>query len=380
MVWACERVCLRGGGGSNRAGGGFGERDKSKRLVQNETCIFSFASPQGIRPPMPPHNTPLPPGCADEADVWRERGNALARTGAWGEAATAYTRSLDARPTAAAAANRAAARLKLGDCAGAVDDATLALSFDPHHLKSLERRAAAATVLGRHAEAARDYDAALRLAPGDEPLARGRAAALAALAAEKGLVCGSGREVEVTVGSAASAATAPMEVETKTTPVDAPANPAPDPVAVAAAAAASDAVALLKRGGGVTSSITTPSLRSVADIEAALLRGETAPDLEAAVVAALAARPPPQLAAALTPALVAAVARAALRVAARVGAHHAAALLQHVARAPTFGMAVLCLSPGDKQGVGEAWDCAARGVTDAGAAAALAAVRREYGV
>lgn len=330
---------------------------------------------------MPPPTTPLPPGCADDADVWRERGNALARAGAWGEAAAAYTQSLDARPTAAAAANRAAARLKLGDHGGAVGDATLALSLDPHHLKSLERRAAAATALRLHVDAARDYDAALRLAPGDEPLARGRAAALAALAADKGLVCGSGWEVVVVVGGGAATATTPMEVETQATPAATPANPAPDPVTAAAVAAADDAVALLKRGGGSTApSATTPSLRSVADIEAALLRGETAPDLETAVVAALAARPPPQLAAALTPALVAAVARAALRVAARGGAHHAASLLQHVARAPTFSMAVLCLSVVDKKGVGEAWDCAARSVTDERAAAALAAVRREYGV
>lgn len=49
-------------------------------------------------------------------------------------------------------------------------DATAALALDPHHVKSLERRAAALVGLGRQEEARRDLEAAIRLHPGDGEL------------------------------------------------------------------------------------------------------------------------------------------------------------------------------------------------------------------
>ena len=62
-------------------------------------------------------------------------------------------------------ANRAAARLKLGDASGALADATEATRLDPKHARARHRRAVALSSLGRHVEAAAEYDAVERDIP-----------------------------------------------------------------------------------------------------------------------------------------------------------------------------------------------------------------------
>ena len=69
-----------------------------------------------------------------------------------------------------ALSNRAMAHLKLQRLDPAIQDATAALTLDPTHSKSLERRAAALAGRGRHHEARRDLEACVRLRPEDSVL------------------------------------------------------------------------------------------------------------------------------------------------------------------------------------------------------------------
>lgn len=62
------------------------------------------------------------------------------------------------------------AHLKLQRLDLAVQDATAALSLDPTHTKSLERRAAALAGQGRLQEARSDLEACVRLRPEDAAL------------------------------------------------------------------------------------------------------------------------------------------------------------------------------------------------------------------
>ena len=114
----------------------------------------------------------------------REEGNSAFRKGQWEAAEKAYSRALelaearggegdDGKRDAAAAAddavaaanNRAAARLKLGDSAGALEDADRVLRLRPTDVKARLRRAAAHDALGDGRRASEDFKFVLRLEP-----------------------------------------------------------------------------------------------------------------------------------------------------------------------------------------------------------------------
>lgn len=91
------------------------------------------------------------------------------------QAVTHYTTSIAARPTAVTFANRAMARLKLGQHAEAEADCSQALALDPRYLKALQRRSTARRALKRLLLAIEDCEAALLLEPGSKARARGPA-------------------------------------------------------------------------------------------------------------------------------------------------------------------------------------------------------------
>jgi Meckel syndrome type 1 protein len=74
------------------------------------------------------------------AEGWKDAGNAAFKRGQHREAADCYTRSLELQPTCLAFANRAMARLKLGQAAEAEADCSQALDLDPLYTKAYLRR------------------------------------------------------------------------------------------------------------------------------------------------------------------------------------------------------------------------------------------------
>jgi tetratricopeptide (TPR) repeat protein len=118
------------------------------------------------------------PSPAAEAVALKDRGNKLFQAGYFDDAVGCYTQSIALQPTFLAYANRAMARLKLGQPAEAEQDCTAALQLDSSYIKALHRRGTARRQLGRLLEAAVDFEEALRLEPGNTTVQADRDAAL----------------------------------------------------------------------------------------------------------------------------------------------------------------------------------------------------------
>lgn len=103
-----------------------------------------------------------------DADGWRIVGNDRFKEGNYAEAIDCYTESIACKATVVGYANRAMARLKLGEHESADADCTEALGLDPSFLKAYQRRAVAREALGRLEDAARDLEFAVRLRPKSE--------------------------------------------------------------------------------------------------------------------------------------------------------------------------------------------------------------------
>lgn len=113
-----------------------------------------------IHPPVPPALA-----AATSPEQLKDAGNALFAAKEWAHAVDAYTRALrrsgdggatsadEASMAATLLSNRAAARLKLRDHAGALADTDGALALAPRHAKAAFRRGHALLGLHRHAEA-----------------------------------------------------------------------------------------------------------------------------------------------------------------------------------------------------------------------------------
>lgn len=166
----------------------------------------SLASPAvEARRPHPP-KPPPPPGTADAssdsstgadpvsaAECLRLQGNAAFKARDWRAAESLYAASLGAHPTPEAAANAAAAALRLGDHAAALASADRALRLRPGMLKAHVRRAQALAGLGAEDEGFFELDEAARWWCGSEggvgealEWGAARGAALAAAAAARG--------------------------------------------------------------------------------------------------------------------------------------------------------------------------------------------------
>ncbi|EFN56187.1 hypothetical protein CHLNCDRAFT_22514, partial [Chlorella variabilis] len=114
---------------------------------------------------------PSPPAAADggaapaSAEGWKDAGNEHFKRGRYRQAVEAYTASLALQPTCLAAANRAMARLKLGQHEEAEADCGEALRLDPLYVKAYQRRATARRQLGDLLGAVQDHESVLRLEP-----------------------------------------------------------------------------------------------------------------------------------------------------------------------------------------------------------------------
>jgi hypothetical protein len=100
-------------------------------------------------------------GGARDASAFKDTGNRHFAAGAFAAAAAAYTAALDGSGAAtdgalrqALLSNRAAARLQVGDAAGALADCDAALAVDPAHGKAAYRKGAALLALRRFEDAA----------------------------------------------------------------------------------------------------------------------------------------------------------------------------------------------------------------------------------
>ena len=98
----------------------------------------------------------------------KNAGNEAFKRGEWEDAAKFYSRSLEASPTAVAYANRAMARIKMEQWAQAEQDCTDAIALDDTYIKAWSRRGSCRRALGRHREAAEDFEYAVRLMPANK--------------------------------------------------------------------------------------------------------------------------------------------------------------------------------------------------------------------
>ena len=120
------------------------------------------------------------------AEAAKEKGNALFKAGDFDRAEAAFTEALTHDDSSVAClANRAAARLKRDDFAGAASDASAAIALDPSHVKAHHRLAIALARLGQHAAAVEAYETVQAALPGHAGVAAEAAAARASAAAEK---------------------------------------------------------------------------------------------------------------------------------------------------------------------------------------------------
>jgi tetratricopeptide (TPR) repeat protein len=103
---------------------------------------------------------------SDPIDELHEDGNAAMASGSYERAVGFFTRVLCSRPTSVPAlANRSLAYLKMKDYISCIADATLALRYDPFHIKSWMRRASSRNALGQHQLASTDLAVAFAIEP-----------------------------------------------------------------------------------------------------------------------------------------------------------------------------------------------------------------------
>lgn len=116
----------------------------------------------GERQARVPKPLPAPVSLADREAAERARGNDFFKAGDFQRAIKCYTACLGiSSKSVAAFSNRAMCWIKVKEWRKAELDCTLALQVDPHHVKSLQRRAAARNGLGMHRAALTDLEAAL---------------------------------------------------------------------------------------------------------------------------------------------------------------------------------------------------------------------------
>lgn len=139
------------------------------KSMHSDQPIKPTTKPQVINSVQPSSiNTSKPKTINSEANDWKEKGNIEFKSGNYTAAIACYTSSIEAEPTCVAYANRAMAHLKLKTYDSAVEDCTSALKLDENYVKAYLRRGAAQRELGFLTEAINDFEAALRLEPGNK--------------------------------------------------------------------------------------------------------------------------------------------------------------------------------------------------------------------
>lgn len=142
--------------------------------------VVGGAAKKAPAPSLPP---PPPPPPLTPAASARAEGNARFAAGDWAAAIALYTKAAELcgeeegaqMERAAALNNRAAARLRAGDAAGAAADASWVLGVEPSNVKALLRRGAAREALGQAGGAGSDFEQAATLEPTNAQAAAGLA-------------------------------------------------------------------------------------------------------------------------------------------------------------------------------------------------------------
>mmetsp|Transcript_21885 Transcript_21885/g.70470 ORF Transcript_21885/g.70470 Transcript_21885/m.70470 type:complete len:507 (+) Transcript_21885:76-1596(+) len=107
----------------------------------------------------------LPGGSEEEAIQWKEKGNAFFKKMHFSEAIDAYTKGIEAMPSAVLLSNRAFAYVKTEAFGLAIADAGQALELDASYPKAYYRRGSALIGLGKFQEALKDFRQAVKLQP-----------------------------------------------------------------------------------------------------------------------------------------------------------------------------------------------------------------------
>lgn len=104
----------------------------------------------------------------DLALTEKEKGNEFFRDGRYDSAIECYTRGMDTDPSSPVLpTNRAACFFRLNKFAVAESDCNLAIALDARYITAYIRRAAARAALHKHQDALEDYEAVLKLDPGN---------------------------------------------------------------------------------------------------------------------------------------------------------------------------------------------------------------------
>jgi len=110
------------------------------------------------------------------AEEHRQLGNLHFKEGRFDRAKQCYSECVEKNPSSYLGyANRAMADLKLGFAKSAEEDCTRAIELCPTYVKAWSRRGSARRELGNFAEAAGDFEHALRLEPNNKSMAKLRA-------------------------------------------------------------------------------------------------------------------------------------------------------------------------------------------------------------
>ena len=106
---------------------------------------------------------------AQEAIMFKDKGNDYYKAGKYDQAITCYTKGIECDPkNALLPANRAMAFLKKGDFKGAEKDCDVALSIDPTYVKALQRRGTSRWKQSKLQGALQDFNKVLSIEPGNK--------------------------------------------------------------------------------------------------------------------------------------------------------------------------------------------------------------------
>lgn len=143
------------------------EEDSSDEEEEGVTEVFAEDPTKGVTDTNVSALTDKDTSESNLAELAKNKGNIFFKSGDFEKAETKYALAIGLdKGNASYFANRAAARLKLGNTEGALEDADAAIGMDPSHGRARHRRAVCLSLLGRHAECVSEYEHVVELNPG----------------------------------------------------------------------------------------------------------------------------------------------------------------------------------------------------------------------
>ena len=135
-------------------------------LENYELAIADFEQSNCIQPSSNT-NTKLNQCKQKQAEILKEEGNKVFKTGDIKKSIEIYTKSINLHPTSHCYGNRSLANYKLQNYEDSAADATDSLRCDKNYSKGFLRRADAYMALQKYEQAIMDYNYALALNPSD---------------------------------------------------------------------------------------------------------------------------------------------------------------------------------------------------------------------